>query len=212
LVRPFCRSRRTKFSDALGGAHNVRGPNSLVRGDHDEVLDPVLCCGHSHVIGPEDVVLDRLENVRFHEGDMLVGSGMIDNLWPILTQDVVQAGAILNAPNLRMEGNLRESLAHFAIDFEQRGLGDFKSDNPGRVKACDLSAKFGTDGSRRAGNEDDFAFERATNLVFFKAYRGPSQEILDCHLADLTSEAAPLNYLGQPWHSLALHPRLVAQL
>jgi len=171
----------------------------------------VLCCGHSHVIGPEDVVLDRLENVRFHEGDMLVGSGMIDNLWPILTQDVVQAGAILNAPNLRIEADLRERLAHFAINFEQRGLGDFKSDNPGGVKASDLPAELGADGSCCAGDEYDFAFERATNLVFFKVYRGPTQQILDCHLADLASEAALLNDLGQPRHSLALRSRCLAQ-
>jgi len=111
-----------------------------------------------------------------------------------------------------MEGNLRESLAHFAIDFKQRGLGDFESDDPGGVKASDLSAKLGADGSCRAGNEDDFAFERATDLAFFKVHRSPSQEILDCHLADLASEAAPVNYLGQSWHSLALRSRLVAQL
>jgi hypothetical protein len=137
---------------------------------------------------------------------------MIDHRRLVLPQDIEQASAILDASNLRMEGNLRESPAYFPIDFKQGRFGDFESDNPGGVKACDLSTKFGTDGSRRTSDKNDFPFERASDLAFFEAHRGPTQEILDCHLADLASQAAPLNDLGQPRHSLALDSRFVAQL
>src|ERR1019366_3293859 len=121
-----------------------------------------------------------------------VGCRMIDHRGSVSAQDVVQASAILDASDLRMEGNLRERLVHFAINFEQRGLGDFESDDLGGVKARDLRAKFGADGSCHAGDKKDFPFERASDLAFFEAYRGPAKEILDCHLADLASEAALL--------------------
>ena len=150
-----------QFGDALGGAHDVGGPHGFVGGDHDEVLDSVLGGGHGDVVGPEDVVLDGLEDVRLHQGNVLVGGGVIDDRRRVLAQDLVQASAILDAADLGVEGRIRERLAHFAIDFEQRGFGDFESDDAGGVEACDLPAEFGADGARRAGDQDDFAFERA---------------------------------------------------
>jgi hypothetical protein len=95
---------------------------------------------------------------------------------------------------------------------EEHALSDFESNNSCGVEARDLPAEFGADGSCCAGDEDHLALERGTNLSFFETYRSPSKKILDCHLANLASEAASLNYLSQPRDSFALHTCFVAQL
>ena len=59
--------------------------------------------------------------------------------------------------DLGIKGDGRDGLAHFAVDFEQGGLGDVKSDDTGGVETCDLAAEFGADGAGGAGDEDGFA-------------------------------------------------------
>ena len=80
-----------QFGDALGGAHDVGGPDGFVGGDHDEVIDAVLGGGEGDVLGAEDVVFDGLEDVGLHHGDVLVGGGVIDDGRAVLPQDFGQA-------------------------------------------------------------------------------------------------------------------------
>jgi hypothetical protein len=115
--------------------------------------------------------------VGLHQGDVLVGGGVIDDRRRVLAQDFVQAGAILYAADLGIEGRLGECLAHFAVDFEQGGFGDFESYDPGGLEACDLAAEFGADRPGGAGDEDDFAGERGADLVFFEAYGVAAEEV-----------------------------------
>ena len=60
------------------------------------------------------------------------------------------------------------------------------------MEACDLAAEFGADGAGGAGDEDDFACERAADLVFFEAYGVAAEEVFDGDVADLGGEAVGL--------------------
>src|ERR1039457_2310666 len=82
LGPPVLKCEQQQFGDALGGAHDVGGPHGLIGGDQNEVFDSVLAGCHRDVVCPEDVVLDRFEHVRLHQGDVLIGCGMIDHRWP----------------------------------------------------------------------------------------------------------------------------------
>jgi hypothetical protein len=64
----------------------------------------VLRRGHGQVVSAENVVLDGFENVRFHQGSVFVGRGVIAGRRRVLAQDFV---------------------------FEERGFGDFKSGDAG---------------------------------------------------------------------------------
>ena len=184
LVRRF-EGQEQQLGHALGGAHDVGGTDGFVGGDHDEVFDAVVGGGHGHVVGAEDVVFDGLEDVGLHHGDVLVGCGVIDDRRRVLAQDLVQARAVLDAPDLGVEGSLGKDCAHFAIDFEQGSFGDLEADDAGGVEAGDLAAQFGTDGAGGAGDQDDFAFERAADLVLFEADGVAAEEVFDGDVADL---------------------------
>ena len=212
LVPPFCKAEEQQFGHALGGAHDVGGPDGFVGGDHDEVLDAVLGGGDGHVVGAEDVVLDGLEDVGLHHGDVLVGGGVIDDGGRVLAKDFVQAGAILDAADLGVEGDVGEGLAHFAVDFEQGGFGDFEADDAGGVEAGDLAAEFGADGAGGAGDQDDFAFERAADLVLFEADGVAAEEVFDGDVADLGGEAVAFDDFGEAGNGFVGNAGLVATL
>ena len=73
-------------------------------------------CRYRDIVGSEDIILSGLKDVRLHQWDVLVGSGMIDHGRPVLRQNFIHASAILSTSNLGVEGDLREGPAHFAID------------------------------------------------------------------------------------------------
>jgi hypothetical protein len=126
-------------------------------------------------------------------------------------KDIVEASAILDASNLGVKRNLWERGTHFLFDFEQRRLGDIEANDPGRVKARNLAAKFRADRSRRAGNEDDSAFECAADLIFFEAYWCSAQKILYRHFPNLANQATIFDHLAQPRNSQAFRSSGMAQ-
>ncbi len=121
----------------------------------------MLCGRDGDVVGSEDIVFDGLKCMSFHQWNVLVSRGMIDHSRFIMPEDFVQAIAVLNASDFRVERNKGKGLTHFAIDLEEGRFRNLKSDNPGRVETRNLPAKFETDRSGRAGDENDFSFQRA---------------------------------------------------
>jgi hypothetical protein len=135
---------------------------------------------------------------------------MINDGWSVLVENVVQARTVLHVPDLGVEGDLRESLFHFAIDLEQWRLGNFKSHDSGGVKARDLAAKFGSNGSSSASHENHLTLEHVANLTYFKSDRVSAQEIFDCNFANLANQAALFDHLSESGHGLVLHTRRMA--
>jgi hypothetical protein len=135
---------------------------------------------------------------------------MIKDGGSVLAENVVQARSVLHVPDLGVEGNLRESLFHFAIDLEQWRLGNFKSHDSGGLKARNLPAKFGSNGSRSPSHENHLTLELIANSTYFKPDRVSAQEIFDCNFANLANQAALFDHLSESGHGLVLHTRRMA--
>ena len=143
---------------------------------------------------------------------MLIRRCMVDDGGPVLDENVVKARTVLHVPDLGVEGDLREPLFHFAIDLEQWRLGDFKSHDSSGLKARNLPAKLGSNGSRGPGHENDFALEHFANSANFKPDRVAAKEIFDCYFTNLANQAALFDHLSESGHGLRLHTRGMAQL
>src|ERR1019366_4594385 len=164
--------------------------------DHDEVFETVVGGGERDVPGAEDVVFNGLENVGLHHGDVLVRGRVIEDGRAVLLQDFGQALLVLDAADLRVEGDVGKELAHFAIEVEQGGFGDLKTDDGTRVEARDLAAQFRADGARGAGDKDRVAGEFTGNSVVIEADRDAAEEVFDGYIADLSGETVPLDDFG----------------
>src|ERR1700722_19312667 len=137
----------------------------------------ILRCD-GHVVASKNVVFDGLKYVSLHQRNVLVSRGMVNHRRFVVLKDFVQAIAILNASDLRIEGNKRKGLTHFAFNFKQRGLCDFKSNDSSRLKTGDLPAKFEPYRSGRAGHENNFALQRAPYRILFEVYGRAAKKIL----------------------------------
>lgn len=105
------------FSKALRGAHDIRRVDGFVGGDKDEMADAECVGGFSDVFRAEDVVLHRFERVRFHERDVLVGSGVVDHVWCLFRDDVEDPVAVLDICDNGMDfGAFLVESAEFAVD------------------------------------------------------------------------------------------------
>src|SRR5579872_6125584 len=127
---------------------------------------------------------------------------MVDGRGCVLAQDFVQASAVLYAADLGVERDVGEGLAHLAVNFEQRGLGNFESDNAGGLEACDLPAEFGADRSGGAGHENDFATEGGADIALVKANRVAAQEVFDSDVADLIGQTIRFDNFRETGDSL----------
>ena len=83
-----------QLTDALGSPHDIGGVDRLVRGDHHHALHAVLIAGLRHVERPEHVVLDRLARTEFHQGNMLVRSGVEDHIGPAHFKDMLDTRTV----------------------------------------------------------------------------------------------------------------------
>ena len=210
-MRPLW-SEEDQLGDALGRAHDVGGADGLVGGDQDEILDAVLGGRGSHVPGAEDIVLDRFEEAappsRARACRRRRGRRRRGGSW----QRPRSAIGVLDAADFGMEGDAAGTTARISrSNFEERGFGDLEADDAGGLKARDLAAKFGADRSRGSGYEHDLVPERDANRVLFQMDRRAAEKVLDRHVADLASQAPPLDHLAQAGHGFGVDSRAAAQ-
>ena len=81
-----------------------------------------------------------------------------------------------------------------------------------QVEASDLPAEFGADGPSGAGNQYDFALERALDLAFFEAYEFTAEKVFDRHFADLGRERRTFDDLSHRRHGAEGHACFLAEL
>ena len=75
------------------------GVDCLVGGDEDEIPHAELVGQIGHELGAADVVADRLADVHFHQGHVLVGGGVEDDLRPKLGEELPHAGHVGDVGN-----------------------------------------------------------------------------------------------------------------
>ena len=76
----------------FGHAHDARGMDGLVGGDEDEVPHAELVGHFGHDLGAADVVADRLADVQFHQGHVLVRGGVENDLRMVLRERAAARG------------------------------------------------------------------------------------------------------------------------
>ena len=103
--------------------------------------------------------------------------------------NLIQTSAVLNVSDLGEERNFGKGLAHFMIEFEKGRFGNFETNDPGRLEACDLAAELGADRAGRSGHHDDLALEASAALAIFQVQGGATHEIFYRNVTDLGGEA-----------------------
>ena len=167
------------LTDAFAGAHDVGGVHGLVGGDEDKALTAVHHGGVGRLIGADGIVLDGLTGAVLHEGDVLVGRGVVDDLGMILLKDLKDTPAVADGADEGHKVQIRILLAQLQLD----GVGvvfiDIENDELLGIMARDLAAELRADAPSPAGDEDDLAVDELENLAQIRRDGLPAQEVLD---------------------------------
>jgi len=167
------------LTEALGSAHDVGGVHGLVGGDQDKALTAMDHGGVGRLIGADGVVLDGLTGAVLHEGDMLMGGGVIDDLGMVLLKDLEDTPAVADGADQGHEVEIRIFLAQFQLDGVGVVFVDIKDNELLRVVARDLAAELRADGPSPARDEDDLAVNEVENLAQIRCDGLAPQKVLD---------------------------------
>ena len=167
------------LTEALTGAHDVGGVDGLIRRDEDKALAAVDHGGVSRLIGADGVVLDRLTGTVLHEGDVLMGSGVVDNLGMVLLKDLEDTAAVADGADQGHKVQVRILFPQFQLD----GVGvvfiDIEDDELLRMMTGHLAAELRADASPTACDEDNLAVDEVINFMKVRGNGLASQKVLD---------------------------------
>ena len=166
------------LAEALAGAHDVGGVDGLVGRDQDKALAAVEHGGIGRAVGAEGVVLNGLARAVLHEGDMLVGSGVVDQLGAVGAEDLVQTAAVADRADERDEVQVGILLAKLQLDGIGVVLVDIQDHELFGIVRGDLAAELRADGPAAAGDQDGLAGDEGKDLFHIRADRFAAKEVL----------------------------------
>ena len=105
--------------------------------------------------GRDRVVADRLERVRLHQRDVLVGGGVEDDVGLEALHHLEHPVALLAVGEHRLDAAEVPLADQLAVDPEEVVLGVVEEDEEPRVDPGDLAAELGADRAAGAGDQDD---------------------------------------------------------
>jgi len=198
------------LTETLTGAHDVGGIHGLVGGDEDKALAAVDHGGVGRFIGADGVVLNGLTGAVFHEGDVLVGRGVVDNLGMVLLKDLEDTAAVADGADQGHKVQVRILFPQFQLD----GVGvvfiDIEDDELLRMMTGHLAAEFRADASPTACDEDNLAVDEVINFMKVRGDGLTSQKVLDGDILEFRNGDLAGNKLIVPGEHLHLAAGLVA--
>ena len=198
------------LTQALAGAHDVGGVHGLVRGDQHEALAAVNHGGVGGFIGADGVVLDGFAGAVLHEGHVLMGRGVIDDLGPVGIEDLEDAPAVPHGADQGHQVQLWILPLQLQLNLVGVVFIDIKDDQLLRIVGGDLPAQLRSDAAAASRHQDALAVDEVEDLLHVRADGFPAQQVLDGNLlhgggGDLAQDE--LIHAGQ---LLQLAARLVA--
>ncbi len=135
---------------------------------------------------------NRLDGVRLHQPDVLVGGGVEDDRRAVLLEDLPHALLFLAVAQHggKHRGRHVALILELALDREEVVLGVVDEDHAVRLDAGDLAAELRADRAAGAGHEDDLAGQVGADPLELHVDGLAAEDVLDAHLAHLAGQRA----------------------
>src|SRR6202521_615448 len=151
LPGPGCENQ---FSHPLGAAHDVRRIHRLVGRNHYEGRAIRTLCHVQQRQQSENIVADRLFPIGLHYGHVLVGGGMEDDLNPIGKEYSAHAFRVAEVGDTKCLALAVLALGKLMLQMKDSGFILVEAHKKFRFVRPDLTAQFGTNGSRGTSHHD----------------------------------------------------------
>ena len=135
--------------------------------------------GIGRLVGANRVVFDGFAGAVLHEGDVLVGRGVVNDLGPVELEDLVHAAAVADRSDQGLEVQVRILFLQFQLDIVGIVLIDVKDDQLSGLMGRDLPAELTADRPAAARDQDSLAVDKVKDLRHIGPDRVAAQEVLD---------------------------------
>src|SRR5581483_11206666 len=140
-----------KLRHALSGTHNAGGMDSLVGGDHEEALGTELQSSIGNFACAHNIIQRRFGAVLLHDGHVLVGGCVENDMRAMLLEDRMQLRAIANVTNDGTESYPSCVGREFAVNFENGVFVVVEKNDGFNRQACNLAREFRANGTAGTG-------------------------------------------------------------
>ena len=192
------------FADPFGAAHDVRGVDGLVRGDHYELPYAVFHGQVGHDPGAEDVVPYALSGVVLHHRNMFVGGGVEDIFGPEIAEYPFHMLPVRDRTDDDLRPDARVLFRQQEPQVVLRGFGLVDQYEFCRGELTDLADDFAADAAGGAGDQHLLAAEAFFDRLQVDRNLLAGKEVLDAHLF----EAGGGVLAGAPFFGLVDHVNL----
>ena len=177
LSNTFCRS------------HDVCGVDSLVGGDHHELLRTILYRQVSDYLRTEHIDEHRLIREILHQRDMFISCGMIDDLRSQVLKHLIHLIEILDVTYdevfLHIEILIRTLVVELKLKVIDGRLRLVKHYQTLRVILKHLTANLASNGACSTGDKHHLAFQLISNILIAKHYRLSLKKVFNLNLLNL---------------------------
>ena len=172
------------LAKALAGAHDVGRVHGLVCGNQHKPAASVGHGGVSRLVGADGVVLDGFAGAVLHQGHVLVGRRVINDLRPVFLKHLEHPPAVPH----RSDQHRQLQLRIFFLQLQLNRIGAVfiyvEDDQAFRPVGRNLAAKLRSDGSAAAGHQNGFPGNEFENLLQVRADRVAAQQVLHGNFPD----------------------------
>ncbi len=198
------------LAQTFGGAHDVGWVDCLIRGDEDKTLAMIEHGSVGRFIGADGIVLDRLAGAVLHQGNMLMGCRMVDDVRAVGGKDLIKPAAVTHGADEGDKVEVRVLLPEFQLDVIGVIFIDIKDDELAGIMGCDLTADLAADRAAAARDEDGFAIEEGKDFVHVDFDGLTAQKVFNRDLPQAGDTDLVENELVHTGELLDLTPGLVA--
>src|SRR5271157_3394389 len=166
----------------LACAHDARRTNGLVGGYHDERSDT----GTDRLIdqrpGAEDIILDCLARIGFHQRHMLVGGCVENHVGPVFSESGAKAGRIRDRSDQGNHLGVRGQCVEFSLEVEQTVLAMVEQNEPSGLVSQHLATELRANASCGSGDQNDPASEEVTDRLSIEVDWIAVEKIVNIHI------------------------------
>jgi len=168
-----------QFGRPLAGTHDAGRVDRLVGGDHHEGLHGTARGQVGQAPGGGDDVFDGFLRVELHEGDVLVGGGVEDDLGLIAREDLSDARFVQQVGQADFETDVGGPGSKLPFEEELARFVAVDEDDFLRGEVQKLAADLRADASSAAGDQQDAIVDPLADISHLQPHGIAAQEVVD---------------------------------
>ena len=184
ILHRLTQTLHINFGHTLGSTHDIGRIHRLVGGNHNHLFHIVFQREIGQVFATAHIHTNSFARIFFHQRNMLISSGMENNLRTILFENCIQTIFVQHVTHDTIETLMRELVAEFQLQVVHGRFCLFVSHDSAGTHFHQLTTDFTTDRACRSGHHDGFVLQHSLDSFHVDIDFRTVQNIFHFHFAN----------------------------